>query len=144
MQVPPPTLQYCRSAPPPRRPHRLRVLEAPGATFTWHLQIWGTPCLPPPPALSLLGFLSRTQSLLYVACCAVRLVAPSCLTLCNPMDCSPPGSSVHGDSQVNNTAVGCRILFQGNLPNPGIKPRSPALQADSLPSESKGLRDQVN
>ena len=28
-----------------------------------------------------------------------------------------------------------RALFQGNLPNPGIEPRSPALQADSLPSE---------
>ena len=27
------------------------------------------------------------------------LVAQSCLTLCNPMDCSPPGSSVHGISQ---------------------------------------------
>ena len=30
-------------------------------------------------------------------CC--RSVAQSCLTLCNPMDCSPPGSSVHGVSQ---------------------------------------------
>ena len=29
----------------------------------------------------------------------VCLVAQSCLTLCNPMDCSPPGSSVHGISQ---------------------------------------------
>ena len=28
-----------------------------------------------------------------------RLVITSCLTLCNPMDCSPPGSSVHGSSQ---------------------------------------------
>ena len=30
------------------------------------------------------------------------------------------------------------FLLQGNLPNPGIKPRSPALQADSLPAEPKG------
>ena len=29
----------------------------------------------------------------------VVLVAKSCLTLCNPVDCSPPGSSVHGISQ---------------------------------------------
>ena len=29
-------------------------------------------------------------------------------------------------------------LLQGNLPNPGIKPRSPALQADSLPAEPQG------
>ena len=34
-----------------------------------------------------------------------------------------------------NTGVGCPSLPQGNLPNPGIKPRSPALQADSLPDE---------
>ena len=58
------------------------------------------------------------------------LVAQSCLTLCDAMDCGPPGFSVHGDSAGKNTGVGCRAL----LPNPGIKPRSPAFQADSLPS----------
>ena len=39
------------------------------------------------------------------------LVAQSCPTLCDPMDCSPPGSSVHGDSQGKNTGVGCHALF---------------------------------
>ena len=34
-----------------------------------------------------------------------------CLTLCDPMDCSPPGSSVHGDSLVKNTGVGCHALL---------------------------------
>ena len=34
-----------------------------------------------------------------------------------------------------NTGVGCH---PGDLPNPGIEPRSPALQADSLPSEPPG------
>ena len=34
-----------------------------------------------------------------------------------------------------NTGVGCHFLLQRNLPNPGIKPGSPALQADTLPSE---------
>ena len=34
-----------------------------------------------------------------------------------------------------NTGVGSRSLLQGYLPNPGIEPRSPALQADSLPAE---------
>ena len=131
------------------------------------------------------------------------LVAKQCLTLCNPMDCSPPGSSVHGDSLGENTGVGCHALLiiynsrvvsliqdwqthgmyyfrlcntcaclaaqsgltlcdpmgcgppgssvhgilqariltglpsppPGDLPNPGIKRWSPALQADSLPSE---------
>ena len=35
-----------------------------------------------------------------------------CLTLCDLMDCSPPGSSVHGDSLVKNTGVGCHALLQ--------------------------------
>ena len=34
-------------------------------------------------------------------CCSCYLVAESCLTLCDPMDCSPPGSSVHGISQAS-------------------------------------------
>ena len=37
----------------------------------------------------------------------------SCPTLCNPMDCSPPDSSVHGDSPGKNTWVGCHALNQG-------------------------------
>ena len=64
-------------------------------------------------------------------------VAQLCSALCDPMDCSPPGSSVHGILQA-------RILewvafpSPGDLPDPGIKPRSPALQAESLPSEPPG------
>ena len=64
-------------------------------------------------------------------------VAQSCLTLCNPVDCSPPDSSVHGILQA-------RILewvatsFPGSLPDPGIDPTSSALQVDSLPSEPPG------
>ena len=60
------------------------------------------------------------------------LVAQLCLTLCNPVDCSPPGSSVHGDSPCKHTGVSCYALLQEISPE--IKPRSPALQADSLPS----------
>ena len=66
------------------------------------------------------------------------LVTQSCLTLCNPMDCSPPGSSAHGDSPGKNTGVSCHALLQGNLPNPGIKCRSLSLQENSLPSELPG------
>ena len=65
------------------------------------------------------------------------LVAQWCPTLCDTMDCSLPGSSILGDSPGKNTAVGCHTLLQ-DLPNPGIKPRSPALQADSLPAELPG------
>ena len=145
--------------------------------------------------------------------CVYAKSLQSCPTLCNPMDCSPPGSSVHGDSPDKNNKVGCHALLQkifltqgsnlrllsfmspalaggffitsttwealfltcggggfvaklcptlatpwtvacqapvsmefsrqdywsgwpfpspGDLPKPGIKPRSPALQADSL------------
>ena len=104
------------------------------------------------------------------------LVTQLCLTLCNPMDYSQPGSSVHGDSPGKNIGVGCHALPQGifptqglnpglwhcrwilyhespekpknttgvsslsllqgmDLPNPGIKSGSPALQVDSLPAE---------
>ena len=35
----------------------------------------------------------------------------SCLTLCDPTDCSPPGSSVHGDSPGENTGVGGHSLL---------------------------------
>ena len=41
------------------------------------------------------------------------LVTQLCLTLCDPMDCSLPGSSVHGDSPAKNTGVGCQDLLQG-------------------------------
>ena len=65
------------------------------------------------------------------------LVVQSCLTLCDPMDYCPPGFSVHGILQA-------RILEwdacpnPGDLPNPGIEPRSPTSQADSLLSEPPG------
>ena len=36
----------------------------------------------------------------------------SCPTLCDPVDCSPPGSSVHGDSPGKNTGLGCHFLLQ--------------------------------
>ena len=65
------------------------------------------------------------------------LVAQSCLTLCNPVDCSPPGSSVLGILQAR-ILERVAIPSPGDLPNPGIKPRSPALQADSLPAEPLG------
>ena len=52
---------------------------------------------------------------LYVLC----LVTQSWPTLCDPMDCSPPGSSVRGDSPGKNTGVGCRALLQGIFPTQG-------------------------
>ena len=45
--------------------------------------------------------------------CVLCLAAQSCLTLCDRMDCIPPGSSVHGDSPDENTGEGCHTLRQG-------------------------------
>ena len=64
-------------------------------------------------------------------------VAQSCLTLCDPMDCILPGFSVHGISR-QEYWDGLLFPSPGDLPDPGIKPRSPALQADTLPSEPPG------
>ena len=62
----------------------------------------------------------------------VCLDSKSCPTLCDPMDYSPPGSSVHGDSPGKNTGwSGLPCLSPGDLPNPGIEPRPPTMQADS-------------
>ena len=61
-------------------------------------------------------------------------VAQSCPTLCDPVDCSPPGSPVHGILQAR-ILEWVAISFSRGSSNPGIKPRSPALQADALSSE---------
>ena len=50
----------------------------------------------------------------------------------------PHGVSSPGNSPGQNTGVGSLSLSPGDLPNPGIEPRSPALQADSLPAEPPG------
>ena len=50
------------------------------------------------------------------------LVSQSCPTLCDSMDCSPPGSSVHGNFPGKNTAVGCHALLQGIVPTHGLNP----------------------
>ena len=68
------------------------------------------------------------------------LVAKLSLTLVDPMDCSPPGSSAHGIFQAGILKVGCHFLLQGNLSNPGIEAEagSSAVQADSLLTELPG------
>ena len=53
------------------------------------------------------------------------LVFQSCLILCDPMDCSPPGSSVHGDSPGKNTGMGCYALLQVIFPTQGSNPGLP-------------------
>ena len=54
------------------------------------------------------------------------------------MDCSPPGSSVHGISQARMLGWVAFSPGEGDLPNPEIKPASPALQVGSLPLSHLG------
>ena len=68
---------------------------------------------------------------------ALCLVTQSCPTLCDPMDCGPPGSSVLRDSP-GEYWRGLPWPPPGDLPDPGIEPRFPALQADSLSAELPG------
>ena len=65
-------------------------------------------------------------------------VAQSCPTLCNPVDCSLPGSSVHGFSRQEYWS-GLPFPSPGDLPNPGIEPRSPTLEVDASTSEPPNL-----
>ena len=46
-----------------------------------------------------------------------------CPTLCEPMNCSPSGSSIHGDSPGKDTGVGCHALLQGTFPTQGLNLR---------------------
>ena len=63
-------------------------------------------------------------------------VAQSCLTLCDPRD-----YPVHGILQVRILKWVEFPFSRGSSPNPGIEPRSPALQTDSLPAEPQGKLD---
>ena len=83
----------------------------------------------PQPQAQLLGNLTSVR---YMVTCLEKVkVAQSCLTPCNPMDCSLPGSSVHGILQTR-ILEWVAIHFSRDLPDLGIKLRKPALQADSL------------
>ena len=84
----------------------------------------------PRKASSILGEKSREGPFINGMNMKVKVVQ-QCTTLCDPVD-SP------WNSPGQNTGVGSRSLLQGNLPNPGIEPRSPALHANSLPAEPQG------
>ena len=65
------------------------------------------------------------------------LVTQLCPALCYNVDSSPGGSSVHGILQERIMSAE-PFPSPGDLPDPGIKPGAPALQAGSLPSEPPG------
>ena len=94
---------------------------------------------PPPPPTNSPGdsYKSSSEEPLFYHNKLYCLASQSCPTLCDPMHCSPPGSSVHGILQVRILEWVAISLSRGSSP-PGIEPRSPTLQADSLPSEPTG------
>ena len=64
-------------------------------------------------------------------------VTQLCQILCDPVDYSLPGFSVRGFLQAR-ILEWVAIAFSRDLPDPGIEPRSPALEADTLTSEPLG------
>ena len=67
-----------------------------------------------------------------IMCMCACLVTQSCPTLCDPMDCSPPGFSVHGILQAKYWS-GLPFPSLGDLPDPGVEPASlisPALAGE--------------
>ena len=85
---------------------------------------------------------NRTEADSQIQKRSVKVTQP-CPTLCNPMDCSQPGPSVHGILwNITRNYPECRTAqpfpSSGNLSTPGIEPRPFILQADSLPSGYQG------
>ena len=114
---------------------RLGEGEPAGLLATLHSQAWRLALLWTFPITLETGpdtwHLHYTHFLLRV--CSVSLLCP---TPCDSVDCSPPGSSLHGDSPGKNTAVGVHALLQGIFPTQGSNPRLLCVlhwQVDSLP-----------
>ena len=87
------------------------------------------------------GIPSKLLLLLHPHACMSAKLLQSCPTLCNPTDCSPPGSSAHGDSPGKKTGVGCHALLQGVLPTQGPTPHLSRLlrwQTGPLPPAPPG------
>ena len=111
---------------------RLMVLPPTLASGLSHTSPWPSPFqltvkLEVGTTLSLLSLEGLRQKQPYLACTKKRcLVAQLCLTLCGPMDCIPPGSSVYRISQARHWS-GLPFPSSRDLPNPGIKPVSSAL-----------------
>ena len=66
------------------------------------------------------------------------MCAKLCLTLCDPMDCSPPGSSVHGIFLGKNTGDGDHFLLQGIFLTQESNPCLLYWQSGSLPLSYQG------
>ena len=73
---------------------------------------------------------------------SVSSATQSCVTLCNPLDCSPTGSSAHGIFQAR-IPEWVAMPYPGDLPDPGIEPTFLALQVASLPLSHWGSHREI-
>ena len=80
---------------------------------TYHVQNFYRICKNPYFCIHLKFSLPRIIRWAVCSVCVYVKSLQSCLTLCDPMDCSTSGSSVHGILQARNTGVGCWALIQG-------------------------------
>ena len=80
---------------------------------------------------SLLQREQTNKNYLVALCVLVTQLRPN---FCDPRDCSPPGSSIHGILQQEYWS-GLPFPSPGKLPDPGIKPGPPAPQADAFISK---------
>ena len=70
-----------------------------------------------------IGNLQFTQKWSHMKVWNVKvLITQSCLTLCDPVDSSLQGSSIHGILQAENTGVDCHSILQGIFPTQGLNP----------------------
>ena len=58
------------------------------------------------------ALINGSYTYLCMCVCTRAKLLQLCLTLCDPMDYSPPGSPVHEVSPGKNTGVGCHVLLQ--------------------------------
>ena len=83
-----------------------------------HFNISFIPC-----TCALFDFFTESYKICLIpSLCVCLCVLWSCLTLCNPMDCSPPGSSVHGILQARILEWAAIPFSRGNLPTQGLNP----------------------
>ena len=91
---------------------------------------------------SALSLLLKGLNTVFIVSCTFSIfeylvLSQSCPTVCNPMDCSLPGSSVHGDSPGKNTGMGCHAAIQGIFPTQGSNPGLPHCRR-TVPSKPPG------
>ena len=90
-------------------PRATALLSRAGSSFI----LWKPAALKMPCVCVCVCVHTCVHTCVYVRVCAHAYARFSCVQLCDPMDHSPPGSSVHGDSPGKNPGMGCNTLLQG-------------------------------